>query len=163
MIDIIFGPQGAGKTTYARKLIEKNGGLTFSIDEWMKVLYGPDFGRETKIEWIMDRVLRCESLILSTALDLLKNEIPIVLDLGLTSSRDRQRVADFFNIHHVNYQFHYLHAPYDIRFKRITERNVARKETFSFEVTPEMFNYMDAAFQAPENWELVNLITVDQS
>jgi len=41
-IHLVFGSQGAGKSTYAKKLAEKVKGVYLSIDEWMQELYGAD-------------------------------------------------------------------------------------------------------------------------
>ena len=42
-VHLVFGPQGAGKTTHARALAARIGGVRFSIDEWMAQLFAPDW------------------------------------------------------------------------------------------------------------------------
>lgn len=34
-IHLVFGPQGAGKSTYSKELARKVNGVHLSIDEWM--------------------------------------------------------------------------------------------------------------------------------
>jgi shikimate kinase len=53
-VHIVFGQQGAGKTTYSRKLAEREQCTRFSIDEWMGELYGPDLPKPMSFPWIMD-------------------------------------------------------------------------------------------------------------
>ena len=42
-VHLILGPQGAGKSTYARHLAQKESATRFSIDEWMQKLSRPTF------------------------------------------------------------------------------------------------------------------------
>ena len=55
-VHIVFGSQGAGKTTYARQLASETKGTRFSIDEWMGELFGPDLPKPMSLPWIMERV-----------------------------------------------------------------------------------------------------------
>lgn len=59
-IHIVFGPQGAGKSTYARALAADVAGVRFSIDEWMHELYSADSPTPLRLDWVMVRVQRCE-------------------------------------------------------------------------------------------------------
>ena len=49
---------------------------------------------------------------------------------------------------------HILDAPYAVRKERVMNRNVKKGETFSFEVTPIMFDFMEKEFQSPTEEEL---------
>lgn len=52
-IHIVFGRQGAGKSTYSKKLIKDIKGVHFSIDKWMWKLYGKDMPKSMNLKWIM--------------------------------------------------------------------------------------------------------------
>ena len=41
-LHLIFGPIGAGKTTYARDLARRERAVAFVLDEWGARLFGPD-------------------------------------------------------------------------------------------------------------------------
>jgi len=41
-LHVIFGPIGAGKTTYAHALARREGAVPFVLDEWGARLFGPD-------------------------------------------------------------------------------------------------------------------------
>jgi len=56
VIHLVFGPQGAGKSTYSRALSENGKATHFSIDDWMVRLYGPDLPQSMNFGWIMARV-----------------------------------------------------------------------------------------------------------
>ena len=71
-IHIVFGPQGAGKSTYSKKLSEEVNGIHFSIDDWMWKLFGADLPKSMNLKWIFERVERCEKLIWSTAKNISK-------------------------------------------------------------------------------------------
>ncbi|HEY8068088.1 MAG TPA: AAA family ATPase, partial [Burkholderiales bacterium] len=71
-VHIVFGSQGAGKTTYARRLASEVKGTRFSIDDWMGELFGPDLPKPMSLPWIMERVRRCESRIWSTAAEIVE-------------------------------------------------------------------------------------------
>lgn len=43
-----------------------------------------------------------------------------------------------------------------MRRHRVLDRNSDKGETFSFEVTPIMFDFMEKEFEAPREAELVN-------
>ena len=83
-IHIVFGPQGAGKSTYSKKLSKEVNGVHFSIDEWMSNLFGEDLPKSMNLTWIMNRVERCEKQIWSTSKKITANGCPVILDLGFT-------------------------------------------------------------------------------
>ena len=62
-IHIVFGPQGAGKPKYPKKLTNDVEGIHLSIDNWMWHLYGEDLPKSLNLKWIMERVDRCEKQI----------------------------------------------------------------------------------------------------
>ncbi|MBD9358893.1 AAA family ATPase [Methylomonas albis] len=49
-IHLILGPQGSGKSTYARRLAQAEHATRFSIDEWMQQMFVPDIPKA--IAWI---------------------------------------------------------------------------------------------------------------
>ena len=152
-IHIVFGPQGAGKTTYARELAEELGGTRFSIDEWMGELFGPDLPRPMSLPWIMERVRRCERRIWMTAADIAKNGGTVVLDLGFMKISDRSTYRELAAANAFPVQWHFVTAPHDQRRGRVLSRNVTKGATFSFEVTPAMFDFMERQFEPPTEAE----------
>jgi predicted kinase len=153
-IHLVLGPQGAGKSTYARTLAKQEGAVRFSIDEWMQALFGPDVPKSMTPSWIMGRVQRCESQIWATASQISRLGGSVVLDLGFTKIENRKNyrrlAADIGSEVHL----HVLDAPYAIRKERVMNRNIEKGETFSFEVTPMMFDFMEKEFQIPTEEEL---------
>jgi len=160
-VHIVFGKQGAGKSTYAKKLSKEENGIYISIDEWMWKLYGEDLPSSSNFSWIMKRVERCEKLILSTTEKIAKAGSAVILDLGFTKKAKRDLFVQLSNDEKISTQLHYVSAPHSFRRKRVLERNVEKGDTFSFEVTPGMFDFMEGEFQNPTEEELEQSVLID--
>jgi len=77
---IITGSTGAGKSTFARELAERVGGVRFSIDEWMTALYWMDSPEKKDFAWAMERIARCEEQIAAVAISLAAIGVDAVLE-----------------------------------------------------------------------------------
>lgn len=153
-VHIVFGQQGAGKTTYSRTLADQEQGVRFSIDDWMGELYGPDLPNPINIAWIMERVQRCERRIWAVASDVAQRGGNVVLDLGFMKVADRSRLVALAQAKSLSVRTHFVTAPLEIRRNRVLSRNVSKGDSFSFEVTPAMFDFMETQFQVPTESEL---------
>ncbi len=160
-IHIVFGPQGAGKSTYSKSLSEEVNGVHFSIDEWMWKLFGEDLPKPMNFEWIMARVDRCEKQIWSASEKISRCGCDVVLDLGFTTLAKRELFKTLAEDQNISTQLHYVDAPHSIRRRRVLERNIEKGETFSFEVTPEMFDFMETQFESPTAKELIEAIIIE--
>jgi len=160
-VHIVFGPQGAGKSTYSKKLSQEVRGIHMSIDQWMWKLYGPDLPQPMNLKWIMERVDRCEKLIWSLSKDIVASGIDVILDLGFTKSAKRNDFINLAKAANLITQLHYIHAPYNIRKQRVLDRNITKGDTFSFEVTPSMFDFMEGEFHSATDTELAKAIVIE--
>lgn len=159
----IFGPSGAGKTTYANAFARREGAVVFILDEWMARLFAPDMPQPIEFEWMMERVGRCEAQIWSTAAGVLATGTPVILDLGLMRKADRERVRQVAEATGLPLQFHYVTAPADVRRARVAERNVVRGENFAIEVTSDMFEFVEGIFEVPDAAELEGAIVSESA
>jgi predicted kinase len=157
-VHIVFGQQGAGKTTYSRTLADQEQGVRFSIDDWMGELYGPDLPNPMSAPWIMERVQRCERIVWAVASDVVQRGGNVILDLGFMKVSDRFRFIEQANAKNLSVRTHFVTAPLEIRRNRVLSRNVSKDDTFSFEVTPAMFDFMEVQFEAPTDSELSTCI-----
>jgi len=105
----------------------------------------------------MTRVKRCEQQIWSTAKEVALNGGNIVLDLGFIKTINRDEFLQLAQQVGLSSVLHYVIAPHDERRRRVLARNVEKGDTFAFEVTPMMFDYMEKEFEAPSEVELSNL------
>lgn len=158
---IVFGRQGAGKSTYSKQLSKEINGVHFSIDDWMWKLYGEDLPKSMNFKWIMERVARCEKQIWETAKKVADCGVEVVLDLGFTKFEKRDLFLTLAKEQKIPTQIHYIKAPHNLRKNRVLERNIEKGKTFSFEVTPGMFDFMEGEFEAPREKELKEAIIID--
>lgn len=153
-LHVIFGPCGAGKTTYAHALAQREGAVPFVLDEWGARLFGPDVQGALDFGWMVERLRRCHALIWSTATSVLAAGAPVVLDLGLMRRADRERVRQTAQAAGLSPKWHFVDAPQDVRRARIAARNATQGATFVAEVTPEMFDLLEGLYETPAPAEL---------
>ena len=153
-LHLIFGPIGAGKTTYAHALARREGAVAFVLDHWGAHLFGPDVQGPLDFGWMLERLGRCQALIWSTATAVLGAGTSVVLDLGLMRRADRERIRKMAEEASLSMQWHFVDAPQEVRRARVASRNDNRSETFVRETPPEMFAMLEAIYEAPTPAEL---------
>ena len=151
---LITGNVGAGKTTYARQLAQKIGGLVFSVDEWMANLYLEDQPDPVTFEWALERTQRVERQVLIESEKLLKLNVPVILDQGFFAKEHRMRVQTYFLERGFGAHLHYLDVPKDVRWMRVDKRNLGESDTFQFEVSQEIFEFCETIFEPLDADEL---------
>lgn len=157
-LHVIFGPCGAGKTTYAHALARREGAVAFVLDEWGARLFGPDVQGPLDFSWMVERLRRCEALIWSTAADVLAAGTSVVLDIGAMRRADRARIGQIAQEKGLPLKWHFVDAPQDVRRARVAGRNTAKGETFVHEVTPQMFELLEGLYEAPAPAELEGVL-----
>ena len=163
MLHVVYGPSGAGKSTYAKELARREPAVHVAIDDWMARLFAADMPEPIEYHWMMERVERCEAQIWSTAAGVIAAGTSVVLDLGLLRRSDRARVAEIAQAVELPIQFHFVTAPEEVRRARVLERNEVRGETFAIVVTPEMFDFIEGVFEAPDASELQGAIASESA
>ncbi|MGZ3377937.1 MAG: AAA family ATPase [Phenylobacterium sp.] len=153
-LNLVFGPIGAGKTTYAHALARREGAVAFVLDEWGVRLFGPDVDGPLDFGWMLERLARCNALIWSTAASVLAAGTSVVLDLGLMRREQRERIRKLAEDAGLSVQWHFVDAPQAVRRARVAGRNEAKGETFARETPPEMFDLIEAMYEAPTPAEL---------
>ena len=158
MLNVIFGPCAAGKTTYAHALARRENAVAFVLDEWGARLFGPDLQGPIEFAWMLERLARCNALIWSTAEAVLAAGTSVVLDTGAMRRADRERIRQMAEAKALSLQWHFVDAPQEIRRARVADRNTAKGETFVMEVPPEMFDLLEGLYEAPDPAELEGAI-----
>ena len=167
MIHLVCGPIGAGKTSYAHEIAKKHNAIRFSEDEWLSKLFVPDAPEGLLSEpmqvvgaWASEKYQRCRGQIWIISQQLLNQNISIVLDGAAANKEQRDAIRKKALDHNVEFQLHYVTSAPKTREKRVLERNKEQGDTYSLEVTPDMFAHTESFFEAPEGEELVGIITV---
>jgi len=158
ILHVIFGPSGAGKTTYAHEFARRERAVAFILDDWMARMFGPDMPTPLQYDWMIERVGRCEAQIWSVAAAVIATGTSVILDIGLMRKADRARVREIAEAVELPLRFHFIDAPQDIRRARVGERNVVKGETFAIEVTPELFDFIEGVYEPPDAAELAGAI-----
>jgi len=165
MIHLICGPIGAGKTTNAIKIAKVCNAIRFSEDEWLERLFVPDapeglLKKPMNIvgAWAGEKYQRCREQIWLICDDLLKQNIDIVIDGSAANKEQRDFIRNKALLYKVDFQLYYVNEDKDIREKRVLKRNKERGETYSLEVTPDMFVHAETFFIAPKDEELEKAI-----
>jgi len=153
-VHLVIGSTGAGKSTYARALTERERGVRFVIDEWMRELFGPDQPKNPGYDFYAPRIERASAMIWSVVRQLARVSVPSVLEIGLTERVARaalyQKAADAG----LQLKLHCLDAPRELRWQRVEARNVERGATFAMAVTREMFDFVEQMWEPPDAVEL---------
>jgi predicted kinase len=148
----VAGPTGAGKTTVARELARREGGVVFSIDEWMQNLYWMDCPEKNDLAFALERITRCEAQIAAVALQMAAAGITSVLDLGFTQRSHRKERLERARASEIEAELYEVKVSAEERWQRVLQRNQAAtdpgaSETYSFLVTREMFDFMESRWE----------------
>jgi predicted kinase len=157
-LNVIFGPCGAGKTTYAHAFARRERAMAFILDDWMARLFGPDMPDPIEYEWMLERVGRCETQIWSVAAAAIATGTSVILDIGLMRRADRDRVRQIAEATDLPLVFHFVDAPQEVRRVRVANRNVVKGESFAIEVTPDLFEFIEGVYEPPEPGELTGAV-----
>lgn len=157
---LVAGPTGAGKTTYARGLAERVGGVCFSVDEWMNQLFWPDLPDKNDFAWAMERVERCSAQVAAVAARLGQRGVSSVLDFGLTTRAQRESWVQRAQSAQIGLELHALDLPSEVRWSRVQGRNHAAEGTFLFPVTRAMFDGMERLWEPPDAQEAAKYVVL---
>jgi hypothetical protein len=85
----------------------------------------------------------------------------VILDLGFTTKKHRDRFKELSKAVGVEAEIHYLQAAIAVRKQRVKQRNVDKHPSlYSFEITDFIFDFMEGKFEPPADSELTNGRTI---
>ena len=145
-----------GKTTYARKLEEELGAVILSIDEVMLALF-PDGAGEMHDEYVR----RTEQYLLSLSLEILESGTDVILDWGLWTREQRDRLREFYRAHNFPCEIHYLRISDDEWQRRIRQRNGSRTDGSSYYVDEGLLDKVESLFEKPAEDEIDLIVGED--
>jgi len=158
---LVCGPTAVGKTTYSLSLSKEIGAVKFSIDPWMQTLFAKDM-TELDYSWMIERVNRCYEQIWQVSEQILALDGKVILDLGFTTKEQRDLFSDRAKALGIEAEVHYLNASTDTRKQRVEKRNTEKDpDVYAFEVTGDMFDFMEPRFEIPDQEELKSGCKID--
>lgn len=154
---LLIGRLCAGKTTYARRIVQEENAVLLSCDELMRTVFPEPLG---------DRYdgysLRCQAYLFQLAARLAHEGATPVLDFGFWTRASRQAVREA--LRGLSLDWRYLDVPDDEWRRRIASRNTAVKQGRAnpdeYAVDAGLLAKMTARFEPPTPDECPGLVMV---
>jgi predicted kinase len=154
-LHFICGKAASGKTTLARELAARHGGVMFCEDELLTLLEAEisslaDFARHAK---------RQRAVIAPLAARLLRLGVPVVFDFAGNTPRDRAWVRGIFEEAGADHVLHYIVASDEQCKVRLRRRNETKPEGLYYGyVSEELFDEVTRFFSPPTAQEEFTVI-----
>lgn len=152
-IHLVEGPVGAGKSTFAAQLSVTHEAPRLNLDEWMVTLFRPDRPSTDFMPWYTERKSRCIEQIWRVTCDLMDTGTSAILELGLVQANDREAFYSRVDASDYALQMYVLDAPKEVRRQRVQDRNNQKGDTYKMEVSDEIFEIANSAWQPPDEAE----------
>lgn len=140
-----------GKTTYAQKLREERNAVILSIDELTLTLFPEGAG-----EMHDTYALRTEQYLLSLSLQILGTGTDVILDWGLWTKAQRDRLRAFYAENGFESEIHYLQVSREEWERRIRKRNGTQKteNPSAYFVDEGLLRKVESLFEEPSESEV---------
>ena len=144
-----------GKTTYAQKLREERNAVILSIDEITLTLFPEGAG-----EMHDTYALRAEQYLCFLSLQILRTGMDVILDWGLWTRAQRERLRAFYTEHGAEHEIHYLRISPEEWERRIRKRNARQKEEepSAYFVDEGLLRKVESLFEEPSETEIDRLV-----
>lgn len=157
-LHFIYGWPGAGKTTLARQLGERERAVVFCEDEWLATL-APE--RITSLQQYVEASARIRRLIAPLARRLLELGVSVVLDFAGNTPSHRAWVKAIAEAVSAEHLLHVLDVPADECRRRLHERNATKPPGLYFgDVSDELFDAVVQHIVPPRDDEGIRMTSV---
>ena len=148
---LICGKICSGKTTYSKKLARELRAVRLSCDEITLALFGPDAGEfhDTMVE-------RTFNYLLKKSVEIHESGISVIMDYGFWQETDRQEADEFYRLHNIVPEWHYIDTPNDVWEKSVIKRNAAilHGEVEDYYIDEGLMKKFGAMFEPPIREEI---------
>jgi predicted kinase len=156
-LHFIYGWPGAGKTTLARALGEREHAVVFCEDEWLATLASE---RITSLPQYLEASARIRRLIAPLATRLLALGVSAVFDFAGNTPSHRAWVVAIAEAANADHLLHVLDVPADECKRRLHERNATKPDGLYFgDVADELFDAVVQRIVAPGDDEAIRIAT----
>ncbi|HEY7020782.1 MAG TPA: ATP-binding protein [Ktedonobacterales bacterium] len=139
------GLPGSGKTTIAKEVEKTRGAVRLNVDEWVAAL-GADF-------WDDAFRHKLHARLYEHGLTLLQLEQSIIVEDGLWTRDERDRLREVAHELGAAIEIHYFDVPFDELWRRLESRN-ALGAFGTVPITKELLQACLLRFQPPDEAEL---------
>ena len=154
-IIITCGKLCSGKTTYSKRLAKEIGAVRLSVDEITLLLLGPFAGD------ILDEYFqKLEKYLMEKSLEAAEAGVSSVIDLGLWTKAEREKVREFYRDRGAECEIHYLKVPDGVWRERIEKRNreIEVGLTEAYPVDENLLKKFESFFEEPSPDEVDAII-----
>lgn len=149
-MQLLIGPVGAGKSTYARRLVARSPAVFLDLDTWMVRLFGADpRPAQDVLAWYLERRERCRELLWDTAASVMDAGGDVVLELGLVGAAERQAFYERVTTGEYALTISLIDAAREVRRQRVLQRN-ADAGPHTQVVPPAFFEQASDAWEPPD-------------
>lgn len=155
---ILCGKICCGKSYYANKIKSEKNAVVLNIDELTYYLFD-----NRKGENYIELTQRATNYFKNKAVEIVKVGINVILDIGLWTKEDRDKIREFFDNQQIENEIHYIHVSDEIWKKNIENRNARIKlgnQGYDFFVTDTLKQKVCDLWEEPENEEFKFLYDV---
>lgn len=148
---LLCGKICSGKSTYAKKLIQKEKAVLLSCDELMLALFDPQLG--DKHDVISERT---QQYLYQKSLDIIAAGANVLLDWGYWQKSRRDAARAFYAEKGIATEFHYIDISNENWQKNVAERNAAVLDGKSdaYFIDQGLAEKFERLFEAPTREEM---------
>lgn len=148
---LILGKICAGKSTYARKIMDGRRAVLLSVDEITLSLFGQHCG-----DMHDEYVERTQMYLREKSLEILNADIDVVLDWGFWMKEERDEIREFYESRGILCEMHYIDIGDETWKARLVKRNreVETGETSAYFVDENLAAKFGAMFEKPDRSEI---------
>ena len=149
---LICGKICSGKTTYAKKLCEKNNAILLSVDEIMLSLFDQCCGPELHQEY--ER--RIKKYLFGKSFETLEKGLDVVLDWGFWTKEERNATKEFYKAQGIECELHYVEVSDEKWEQQLNKRNnqILNNEAKAYLLTLERALEFASMFRKPDYKEI---------
>ena len=141
----------SGKSTYAQMLRVELGGVILSIDELMLDILGGETGDKHD-----EYVRRTQNYLYKKSVEIASAGVDVILDWGFWKKSEREYAREFYRVHGISCEFHYISVDEAEWKRRIEKRNaeVRNGHSDAYFIDEGLAAKFESLFEVPDRSEM---------
>lgn len=149
---LICGKICSGKSYYANQIKERENAVILSIDEMTYDLIDNKQG-----EFYNKFTDKGKGYLEKKTVEFVNAGCNVILDWGFWTINERKEITEYFKLHNIQYEWHYIDIDYEAWYKNIEERNKKIKDSkgsCNFFVDEGLLRKTIELFEIPDKSEI---------